>query len=258
MPQLLSGPAFVSHHSIVRRIWGSGDVVLFIFAGAAAEFSLNKAVDWLYFTGRLPADPIGRMFSTVAYARSIIFSAETDALASIDKINAIHKAVEEKRGMQIPEWAYRDVLYMLIEYSISAYELLEHKLTEQQKEDVYDVFYRMGCRMGIHDMPQSYVEWLPDRAAHMRHDLAHGEHTADLFGQYRKHLGWLRYGIMRQVQGMLVPQIARDMLELEPHAFFPAVLIVYRALSKVSLGRICRNMLLPAAYKQEILQLDVV
>lgn len=49
---------FVDKHSIVRKIWGNTDVILFIFAGAAAEFSLNKAVDWLYFTGKLPK--IGR------------------------------------------------------------------------------------------------------------------------------------------------------------------------------------------------------
>jgi hypothetical protein len=50
---------FTPQDSIVRRIWGKSDTVLFIFAGAAAEFALNKAVDWLYFTGKLPSDPIG-------------------------------------------------------------------------------------------------------------------------------------------------------------------------------------------------------
>ena len=60
--------------SVVRRIWGKGDTILFIFAGAAAEFALNKAVDWLYFTGRLPADPLARLFSTVSYARIIVFA----------------------------------------------------------------------------------------------------------------------------------------------------------------------------------------
>ena len=50
---------FVAKHSIVRTIWGRADTVLFIFAGAAAEFALNKAVDWLYFTGKVPQDPLG-------------------------------------------------------------------------------------------------------------------------------------------------------------------------------------------------------
>ena len=64
---------FVQPGSIVRKIWGKGDTVLFVFAGASAEFALNKAVDWLYFTGKLPADPLGRLFSTVMYARLIVF-----------------------------------------------------------------------------------------------------------------------------------------------------------------------------------------
>ncbi len=71
---------FVEKNSIVRQIWGKSDTVLFIFAGAAAEFALNKAVDWLYFTGRLPTDPLGRLFSTVSYARKIIFAENEQAL----------------------------------------------------------------------------------------------------------------------------------------------------------------------------------
>ena len=63
---------FVNDQSIVKRIWGRSDNILFIFSGAAAEFALNKAVDWPYFTGRLPADPLGRLFSTVSYARRIV------------------------------------------------------------------------------------------------------------------------------------------------------------------------------------------
>jgi len=109
---------FVKENSIVRSIWGKADTVLFIFAGSAAEFALNKAVDWLYFTGKLPADPLGRLFSTVTYARQIIFAKEGAALQAIDKITAIHKGVEHARGAQIPDWAYRDVLFMLIDYSI--------------------------------------------------------------------------------------------------------------------------------------------
>src|ERR1700753_1347184 len=95
---------FVARDSIVRRIWGKADTVIFIFAGAAAEFALNKAVDWLYFTGRLPADPIGRLFSTVGYAQEIIFAPEEKALAAIDRISTIHQVVEKNRGQNIPDW----------------------------------------------------------------------------------------------------------------------------------------------------------
>src|SRR5580658_698232 len=131
---------FVDKDSIVRKIWGRADTCLFIFAGAAAEFALNKAVDWLYFTGRLPADPLGRLFSTVTYARQIIFSKNDDALNSIDQITAIHRGVEKNRGANIPDWAYRDVLFLLIDYSIRSFELLERALTGEEKEEVFDAF----------------------------------------------------------------------------------------------------------------------
>src|SRR6185369_3111766 len=116
---------FVERNSVVRKIWGKSDTVLFIFAGASAEFAVNKSVDWLYFTGKLPADPLGRLFSTVTYARMIVFADEDNAMKAIDQITAIHKQVEGKRGAKIPDWAYRDVLFMLIDYSIRSFELLE-------------------------------------------------------------------------------------------------------------------------------------
>ncbi|MCH5687780.1 DUF2236 domain-containing protein [Niabella sp. W65] len=162
---------FVKEGSVVRTIWGKSDTILFIFAGAAAEFALNKSVDWLYFTGKLPADPIGRLFSTVRYAREIVFSSKEDAFKAIDMITQIHKGVEKKRGYTIPDWAYRDVLFMLIYYSIAAYELLEHRLSDAEKEEVYDVFYRVGIRMDLKDLPSSYVEWLPVREAHLSDNL---------------------------------------------------------------------------------------
>src|SRR5215467_12241618 len=97
---------FTRPDSIMRKIWGQADVVLFIFAGASAEFALNKAVDWLYFTGKLPADPIGRLFSTLSYANKIIFSQKTHANQSIDKISSIHSHLEDTRQQKIPQWAY--------------------------------------------------------------------------------------------------------------------------------------------------------
>ena len=52
-------PEFVARGSVVRRIWGDAELVLLVFAGSAAEFALNRAVDWLFFTGRIPNDPVG-------------------------------------------------------------------------------------------------------------------------------------------------------------------------------------------------------
>src|SRR5688500_10522660 len=103
---------FVAAHSIVRRIWGDGDMVLLVFAGSAAEFALNRAVDWLFFTGKLPGDPIGRLSATAAYAQQIVFADELTASSTLERIRAVHETVERQRGEAIPDWAHRDVLYM--------------------------------------------------------------------------------------------------------------------------------------------------
>ena len=96
---------YVGSSSVVRRIWGKADTILLIFAGAAAEFAVNKAVDWLYFTGKLPSDPLGRLFSTVTYAREIIFSTTDQAHKAVDRMRGIHTAVENARGITIPDSA---------------------------------------------------------------------------------------------------------------------------------------------------------
>src|SRR5688500_11968562 len=180
---------FVENNSIVRKIWGKSDTILFIFAGAAAEFALNKAVDWLYFTGKLPSDPLGRLFSTVSYARQIVFSEQEAAIKAIDKITSIHKAVENQRESQIPDWAYRDVLFMLIDYSIRAYEVLERKLSEAEKEETFDVFYRVGLQMKLIGLPATYSAWTIMREEHLKENLANSHFTTDLYKQYREHLG---------------------------------------------------------------------
>ncbi|MBD1393360.1 oxygenase MpaB family protein [Mucilaginibacter glaciei] len=247
---------FVDESSIVRKIWGKADTVLFIFAGAAAEFALNKAVDWLYFTGKLPADPLGRLFATVTYSRKILFSTENNAYAAIDQITAIHQYVEAARGAQIPDWAYRDVLFMLIDYTIRAYELLERKLTPEEKSEVFDVFYNVGNRMGLKGLPGNYNAWLIMRTEHLQQNMAFGSLTADLFKQYRKHLGGPRYWLLLKVQGLVTPPTVRKMLRLPDAQGLMPVLAAYKLTSKIGLQHLLRDMLLPAKYKAQIRELD--
>lgn len=249
---------FVHKNSIVRRIWGRSDTILFIFAGAAAEFALNKAVDWLYFTGRLPADPIGRLFSTVSYARQIVFSENTEAWRAIDRINSIHKGVEKGRGQKIPDWAYRDVLFMLIHYSIASFELLDRKMTREEKEEVYDVFYRMGMRMELKDLPGSYTAWLPVRDRHMQEDLACSDLTLDLFQQYKRALGNFRYRILLQAQNLVIPEQVRNLLHFSSFSWLRPAVPLYRLARKTKTEWLIQSLLLPPAYKKQIRELDIV
>lgn len=248
---------FVEKGSVVREIWGKSDTVLFIFAGAAAEFALNKAVDWLYFTGRLPTDPLGRLFSTVSYARKIIFAQNEPALKIIDSIFFIHKGVEENRGRSIPDWAYRDVLYMLIHYSIASYEVLERKLTHSEKEEVYNVFYRFGERMKLKNLAPNHDEWLLQREIDMQNDLEKSEYTIDLFKQYKKHLGSIRYFILIEGEKLIIPKKVGKLLGFNKISLLTFILPFYKFSRVFHLDKAIKKLILPKKYAREIYQLDI-
>jgi ER-bound oxygenase mpaB/B'/Rubber oxygenase, catalytic domain len=259
---------FVHRGSIVRKIWGKSDTVLLVFAGSAAEFALNRSVDWLYYTGRLPADPIGRLFSTVRYARDIIYSSYDRALAAIDQITAIHTGVEKSRGMEIPDSAYRDVLFMLIDYTIRSFELMERKLTPGEKAEILDVFLRVGDRMGLIGLPgkggrektgpEGFAEWEVMREDHLERNLVCGELTKDLYGRYRKNLGAVRYRILLGGQALLVPVRVRLLLSLPEGWWMRGVILFYKMMRFLRLDRVVKAVVLPPAYRSQVAALDVV
>ena len=247
---------FVEEQSIVRKIWGDPDLVLLIFAGAAAEFALNRAVDWLFFTNALPTDPIGRLFSTVRYAQRIIFAPLSQARAALASISAIHDSVERERRQRIPDWAYRDVLYMLIDYSRRAYELLCGRLHAAALEDLYGAFLRVGRELQIPELPSTYQEWLGDRDRHLERDLAYSIFTQRLFEQYRQQLGWVRYRILLETQALLVPPRVRTLLRLRPMRLLagPGVQAYWLA-AQAGLRPLAHRVLIPAEYWGEIAKL---
>jgi hypothetical protein len=248
---------FVAENSIVRKIWGKSDTILFIFAGASAEFALNKAVDWLYFTGKLPSNPLERLFSTVSYARKIVFASLDEAHKAIDTLQQIHASVEQSRGFSIPDWAYRDVLFMLIHYSIASYELLEKKLSLEDKEEVHNVFYRVGTRMGLKALPPTYDEWLHARKTHLIEDLQVSKYTDDLFKQYKKHLGAMRFKVLTEGQKLVVPDSVKKLLHFSDFSLLTPVVPVYKISRLMKMDWLLKNILLPPGYKEQINQLDV-
>jgi uncharacterized protein (DUF2236 family) len=248
---------FVDQRSVVRQIWGKSDTILFIFAGASAEFALNKAVDWLYFTGRLPADPLGRLFSTVSYARAIVFSEKQSALRAIDAMATIHANVEVKRGAKIPDWAYRDVLFLLIDYSIRAFETLERKLSSDEKTEVFEVFHKIGSRMALTGLPENFKSWEKMRQDHLEQNMQHSAYSKDLFKQYRKHLGLIRYRILLEVQMLVVPNTVRTLLRFRKISLIHPLLALYKVSRTLKADQLLRSLVLPANYKKEIQALDI-
>lgn len=247
---------FVHSNSIVRKIWGNADTILFIFAGASAEFALNKSVDWLYFTGKLPSDPLGRLFSTVNYSRQILFSEYHEANRAIDQITAIHKNVEASRGSQIPDEAYLDVLYLLIDYSIRSYELLERRLTTEEKAEVFEVFYRVGKQMGLKKLPGTYSNWVIMREEQLDVNLAKGALTKDLYRQYKKHLGLIRYQLLKQAQLLVVPYRVSMLLGLGKRRWLLPVLYAYKFFRIFKLQNVLKNAILPPAYVNQVKAMD--
>ena len=249
---------FVDRRSIVRTIWGNSDLILLIFAGSAAEFALNRAVDWLFFTGKIPGDPIGRLFSTVRYSQEIVFATDERALQTLNRINAIHGSVERQRAQTIPEWAFRDVLYMLIDYSERSYRLLYRPLTASQQDDLYTVFRRIGDELQIRELPATYAEWQQDRQRHIIRDLVYSRHTALLFKQYQRHLGLWRYELLLEVQALLVPDGVRRLLKLSPNFLLPGLIRAYGIVQQCNLQSVVHSLLIPPEYRDEVREFDKI
>lgn len=251
-----SAGTFVAPGSIVRGIWGDADVILLVFAGSAAEFALNRAVDWLFFTGAIPRDPIGRFFSTAEYARHIVFASNEEAAAALARIRSIHDGVQRARAERIPAWAFRDVLYMLVDYSQRGFELLHRRLTADECEELYDVFRRVGEALDVQALPPTYVAWREDRARHLARDLVTGPYTADLQAAYRRELGALRYGLLRQVQSVLVPAAVLAWTGQRPSTAVRVALGAYRVLARGWMRRAAHRVLIPAAHVERVRRLD--
>ena len=247
---------FTEKDSIIREIWGKADTVLFIFAGAAAEFTLNRAVDWLYYTGRLPADPLGRLFSTVAYSRMILFSDEENAFIYIDQLTAIHQGVENSRGTKIPAEAYLEVLYMLVEYSIRAYELLEKKLKTEDKAEIFDVFARVGNRMALDGLAGSYIEYLDKREQQLTNGLFRSNYTKDLYLQYRKHLGYARFLLLKQVQLLVAPEQVNQKLKQDQIKWIQPILKFYKILRFFKMESWVKTAILPKQYARQLKNIE--
>jgi hypothetical protein len=186
-----------------------------------------------------------------------VFSEYDDAMRAIRQIASIHQGVERSRNARIPDSAYRDVLFMLIDYSIRSFELLERKLTTAEKEELFKVFRAVGEGMGVPGLPADLRAWERMRAEHLRENLIKSDFTIDLYKQYRKHLGWYRYYLLCNVQMRIVPDRVNELLSLGQGWLLYLLLPVYKMSQRLGAGAFLRNMLLPENYKMQVIDLDV-
>src|SRR3712207_3285380 len=242
--------------NVVRRVWGSPDVIMLVFAGSAAEFAVNKAVDWLFWTNALLNAPIERFFETVQFAQAMIFGDDATLAAAIDGVNRAHAGVERSRGADIPQWAYRDVLFMLIDYGERAYEIVYGPMTEAERLAFFSWSIAIGRRMHIAGLPDSYAEYLDARREHLRHDTAHTEFTDRLYASYRKHLGGVRYQALLDLQGAIVPDEVARILNLKRQRRVDHLLRYYHRLRRPSLLRWLYPIMLPRPFGARLARLE--
>jgi hypothetical protein len=165
--------------------------------------------------------------------------------------------VERKRGSRIPDSAYLDVLFMLIDYSIRAYEFLERRLTAPEKEEVYEVFHRLGSRMELKGLPPDFREWVAMREDYIGRNLVCSDLTKDLYHRYRISLGSLRYRILLGGQALLVPARVRELLQLPSGWWMRPAVALYKFTRWVRLDGAIKALLLPKEYRGRVGALDV-
>lgn len=243
----------------IQRIWGSPDAILLFFAGGAAEFAAIKAVDWLFFTNRLPAAPIERFFETVHFAQRVFFGTPSQADATIASITRIHRHVEDQRGMPIPEWAYRDVLFLLIDYGERAHTIIYGPMSSDERLAHFEAILALGQAMELRDLPATYAAYQAQRHQQLLEDYAASALTDQLFARYRAALGAWRYWLLRLIQASLLPDELRPVLGLRASWLIDGLLKCYRYLpgGGNKLGWL-HGLLLPGQVAQQVSRLGQV
>ncbi len=241
---------------VMRRTWGSTDAIAIIFAGSAAEFAVNREVDWLFWTNALPNAPIERFFETVRFAQAIAFGTPDEAQDAIDGVNRAHAAVERSRGSSIPAWSYRDVLFMLIDYGERAYEIVYGPLSQQERETSFRWSVGLGQAMHMSDLPMTYADYKVHRRKHLQQNIVHSEWTDLLYRSYREHLGPWRYRAMLDLQGSLVPSEVATALGLTRRRRVDVLLRIYRHLPRRHLLRTFGPVFLPSRYAAQLAALE--
>lgn len=203
---------------------------MLFFAGGAAEFAAIKAVDWLFFTGALPDAPVERFFETVRFAQRVFCGDPAQAAQTMKTINQIHRHVEMARADLIPQWAYRDVLFILFDYGVRAHTIVFGPMTSSEREAYYEACLAIGEAMHLTDLPLTCAAYETQRHQQLLDDYAHTPLTDELFARYHTALGWWRYWLLRRVQACLIPTELRTIVGLQPDWITLVLLRFYRYL----------------------------
>ena len=111
------------------------------FAGASAEFAFKQSGRLVILYRSASCRSFSQLFSTVSYARQIVFSEKTAATQAIAKLPAFMRLLK-KQECKIPAWVSR-CAFMLIGYSISSFWITGTKTLPRKRRGVPG-FYKVG------------------------------------------------------------------------------------------------------------------
>jgi hypothetical protein len=211
---------------ITRAIWGDAENILLIYAGSAAEFALNPENHWLFYTGKLPSDPLRRLEGTLRYQRKLFFTSQEAMPALARHIKHVHSEVEKKRSeeqgeIKISDVAYRQVFSMLIEYGILGYEYLHcRKMTSLERETYFNDMRSIALMMEIADFPDDYCDYLDWRSRMVVSELQANALTWELMKAYRKSLAPVSYWGLLQFQARFIHPTLAGRLQLRTNRVF--------------------------------------
>ena len=236
-----------------RRVWSDPTCLLLVFVGASAEFPLNPSVDWLFYTGRLPADPIARFLSTIDYLRRLINADDETRNLEAAKLKQIHQQLENKRGRHIPAKSYRDVLCMDTIYSIRSVPLVTGvDLSLAEKDLVVRELSSVGEQMGIPDLPWTYDQLCEQRKERLPLWVK-SDFTSRLLDSYRGALGPMTYELLISAYPMLVEPELLEQLGLGKRILSAPMRWTLTPACRTGLIRTLYRILLPRKIKPTVL-----
>jgi len=109
----------------------------------------------------------------------------------------------------------------------------------------------------VKELPPDYAQWLPVREMHLLCDLKKSEYSADLFKQYKKHLGSLRFNVLIEAQKLMVPHSVKLLLGFSDLSLLKPVVPFYKISRLMNMDWMLKSLLLPSDYKKQINELNV-
>lgn len=79
----------------------------------------------------------------------------------------------------------------------------------------------------------------------------------DLFQQYEKHLGTVRFKILTEAQKLMVPRRVGKLLCFRDFSLLTPAVPVYKIVKLMKMDWLVKNLLLPADYREQINRLNV-